>query len=215
MDRICLKLYDGTPQYVCTACRHCTSTYGKSMCKVKNRGCCWYFPKFTLFEVHKMSRSNVGRKILSYICSIKTAKIYNYYIHVKGYFDKIGLKKYLDTEECYENDVKDKSIFFRLCPFVKSREGCTLPQQYRSYVCNFFVCDDIKKKLKKHNEFNDYVSECSRYARWVNWENYSLEHILEENKLNLIDNFKGAVELLSSIPIENCEVKNLKEIEVL
>lgn len=215
MDRIYLKLHDGTPQYVCTTCRHCTSIYGKSMCKIKNRGCCWYFPKFTLFEVHKMSKSSIGRKILNYIHNIKTAKVYNYYIHVKGYFDKIGFKKYLDTEECYENDVKDKSIFFRLCPFVKPKQGCTLPQQYRSYVCNFFVCDSVKKKLKKYDEFKNYIRECNRYVRWIEWENCSLEHILEENKLNLIDDFKGAVELLSSIPLENCEVSNLKGIEVL
>ena len=214
MIELDLKLDQGIPQFGCSSCRNCQSIFGKSLCSIKNRGCCFYFPKFTLYEIHKMVRGKEGLKTLNKIIKLPRTKIYNYYIHAKGYFDEAGYKKYITTEEAYEFNIKDKSIFFRACPFVKQGIGCTLPRRYRSYVCNFFICDEIVKKAEKYDEFKNYIRERNSYVRWIEWENLSLQELLDEKKINLADNFEEVINALKSIPLEECEFPNLNSIMV-
>ncbi|MDS0526047.1 hypothetical protein NNC19_10180 [Clostridium sp. SHJSY1] len=202
------------PQYSCNSCYNCQSVFGTSLCEVKNRGCCWYFPKFTLHEIHKMVKSEEGMKILKNILSLPKVKIYNHYIHAEGYFDKEGYKKFINSEEGYESEVKDKTIFFRACPFVKSGKGCTLPKMYRSYVCNFFICEEIVKQVQKDEKFNSYIKERDSYVHWVDWENRSLEMLLNDSKINLINNFEQVVELLKNTPLRVYELKSLDTIVV-
>lgn len=215
MIKVNVNLDKGVPQYACTSCSKCTSIYGKSLCKIKNRGCCWYFPKFNLHEIHMMSKTEEGLKTLEYILSLPNIKIYNYYIHAKGYFDEEGYNTYLNTEEAYENNVKDKTIFFRACPFVEDGVGCNLPEQYRSYVCNFFICEEITEKLSKSPAYKKYLDERNSYAKWIQWENESLEMILKEKNINLINHFKEVVEVLKEIPLENFVFAKLETIEII
>ena len=60
MEKIFITNTEGTPQFGCSLCYKCNSIFGKSLCKVKNRGCCWYFPKFTLYDIQKMIKSEEG-----------------------------------------------------------------------------------------------------------------------------------------------------------
>lgn len=215
MIKIDLKVDEGIPQYGCSSCGNCKSVFANSLCSIKNRGCCWYFPKFTLYEIHKMVKGKDGLNTLKSILSVPKVDIYNYYIHAKGYFDKVGYKKYIKTEHVYDTDVKDKSMFFRACPFVKSGVGCTLPKRYRSYVCNFFICDEIIKKIEKHDEFKNYINERNNYVRWIEWENYSLETFLIEKKLNLKNGFDEIVNILRDMPLREYKFKNLDSIVIL
>lgn len=214
MIKLDLKLDQGIPQYSCSSCRNCKSVFGNSLCSIKNRGCCWYFPKFTLHEIHKMTKGKEGLKTLDKITKLPKTEIYNYYIHAKGYFDEAGYKKYITTEQAYKFNVKDKSIFFRACPFVKQEIGCTLPKRYRSYVCNFFICSEIVKKIEKYDEFKNYIKERNSYVRWIEWENLSLQELISEKKLNLANNFWDVITILKSIPLEKCEFPNLNSIVV-
>ena len=214
MIKIDLKLDQGIPQYGCSSCGNCQSVFGKSLCSIKNRGCCWYFPKFTLYEIHKMAKSEDGLGTLKNIISLPKTKVHNYYIHAEGYFDEAGYKEYIENGHQYDTEVKDKTIFFRTCPFVKPEMGCTLPKRYRSYVCNFFICDEIVKKLENHEEFKNYVNERNSYSRWIEWENVSLESLFMEQKLNLINNFEEIIDMLKDMPLRECEFRNLDPIEV-
>jgi hypothetical protein len=215
MIEIALKLDEGSPQYGCSSCSDCKSIYGKSLYSIENRGCCWYFPKFTLYDIHKMVSGKDGLKILNNIRSLPKVEIYNYYIHAKGYFDEVGYKKYIKTSQVYDDEVKDKSIFFRQCPFVTPGVGCTLPKRYRSYICNFFICDEISKKAEKYDEFKEYIKERNSYARWIEWENHSLEAFFIDKKLNLVNNFQEIISILKDMPLMEYEFKSLEEIMVL
>ncbi|NMM64980.1 hypothetical protein HBE96_20530 [Clostridium sp. P21] len=215
MVKINLKLNQGSPQYSCSSCMDCQSVFGKSLCSIKNRGCCWYFPKFTLYEIHKMVKEEDGLKALSKIINLPKVKIYNYYIHAKGYFDEVGYKKYIKTWHVHDSYVKDKSVFFRACPFVISGVGCTLPERYRSYVCNFFICDEIAKKAESYDEFKNYINERNSYAGWIQWENLSLEEFFTEKKLNLVENFEEIISILKKVPLREYEFKRLDPIVVL
>ncbi|MBD7912583.1 hypothetical protein [Clostridium cibarium] len=213
MIKIDLKIDQGIPQYSCNSCGNCQSVFGVSLCNIKNRGCCWYFPKFTLYDIHKMVKDEEGLKTLNSIRNLPDVEIYNYYIHAKGYFDEKSYIKYIESEQ-EDTNVQDKTIFFRACPFVKSAKGCTLPKRYRSYVCNFFICNEIISKIEKNDEFKNYIKERDSYVRWLEWENYSLEMVLREKRINLVNNFDKVINILKGIELRECKLRNLDSIVV-
>lgn len=213
MLNISLKIDQGIPQYACSSCSSCCSIFGKSLCNIKDRGCCWYFPKFTLYEIHKMAISEEGLKVLDTILKLPETKVYNYYIHAKGYFDKEGYNEYLERGDTDAANVEDKTIFFRACPFINPGVGCNLPHKYRSYICNFYLCNEISRQAEQYEVFKDYIKERNYYAKWIEWENRSLEMMLKEEGINLIQNFSEVLCLLKSIPIEEYEFPKLKPIE--
>lgn len=214
MIEINLKIDQGIPQYGCSSCSNCHSIFGNSLCSIKNRGCCWYFPKFTLYEIHKMVKEKDGLETLSRLMNIPKVEVHNYFIHAKGYFDEVGYKNYINSEQAYNTDVKDKTIFFRACPFVEQGVGCTLPKRYRSYVCNFFICEEVVKKVESYSQYKQYVNERNNYVRWIEWENLSIETFLTEKKLNLINDFDEVITILKDMPIRECEFRSLHPIVV-
>lgn len=210
---IYLKLEQGVPQYVYTGCGSCRSIFGKSLCSIKNRGCCWYFPKFSLHEIHKMAKNPEGTEILQNMRKLPGVVIYNYYIHAKGYFDEKGYKSFLESGQAYKYDVEDKSVFFRACPYVRPGKGCILPVEYRSCVCNFFICREAVEEVSGNNSFEEYIKERDKYVRWIEWQNYSLEMLLKENGLTLAKNFDGVIEALKDISLEYYEFPQLPPLE--
>ena len=257
MEKIFITNTEGTPQFGCSLCYKCNSIFGKSLCKVKNRGCCWYFPKFTLYDIQKMIKSEEGISTLNRILKLPNIKIYNYYIHAVGYFDYDSHDKYIKnngtcelpyaTEEqikevrseiISENDeyyiyeeyneydsdknnsikkprvINDVSMFFRACPFVIDGQGCTLNKKYRTYICNFFLCDEITDNLIEESTFKKYKEERDNYIRWIEWENSSLESLLRHKNINLVKNFNDVINLLKEIEINEYEFPNLDEINI-
>lgn len=161
-----------------------------------------------------MVKSEEGMGILNNILKVPGTVIYNYYIHSKGYFDTGGYKCFLESGQADMYDVKDKTIFFRICPFVKLGEGCSLPMKYRSYICNFFICNEINEDLEKYDAFKNYIKERDSYVRWVDWENNCLEITLREKELTLTENFHEVISTLRDIPLENYEFPNLPPIDL-
>lgn len=216
MGKIYVDFDEEIPRYACTSCFNCTSIMGESHCKIKNRGCCWYFPKFTLFEIQRMSKTLEGLQTLNTIIKTPSSTIYQYYIHTKGYFDSEGYSKYIHEEFHFrENLPKDSTIFFRACPFVIDSKGCTLPPKYRTHICNFFICDEIIKEAESNDIYKKYIKERASYSRFVDWENSSLKRVLIENNTNLISNFEKTIKLLQSIPITEYEFPHLEPIEYI
>lgn len=215
MDRISLKLEQGIAQFACSACSSCSSVTGMSLCSIKDRGCCWYFPKFTLHDIHRMTKTSEGLEILGKICALAEVRIYNYYIHAKGYFDEEGYKGYMESIEVHEYDIDDKTIFFRGCPFIIPGSGCTLPVQYRTCVCNFYICDEILAEASKYDEFQAYIRERDHYVKWVERENRSLEYLLAGMRINLADDFDEVIGVLKDIPLEQYEFPQLAPVSII
>lgn len=214
MGKIYLQFDDGVPQFVCTACSNCQSLLGMSLCAIQNRGCCAYFPKFELHDVHKMSKAPEGLELLDQIRSLPGTIRYHYYIHAKGQFDENSYNRFILSGQASEYELEDKTVFFRTCPFVKPGRGCTLPVKYRHYICNVFICREVVEKAVEPGLFQEYTDACSSYARWIKWENDSLEMLLREKGINLKENFEEVVEFLRDIPIENYEFPTLPEIDI-
>lgn len=213
MKKIYTDLDEGTPRYICSGCSNCSSVIGKSLCKVKNRGCCWYFPKFYLYDIQKMSKSMDGLIVLDKIRNNPDTEIYNYFIHGKGYFDKEGYDEYLKSNNQVETEyIEDHSIFFRACPFVKPGRGCSLPPRFRTFVCNFFICKEIVESIKGNNIFKIYENERLRYSRWLDWENEGLRHVLTEKGITLAKDFDETVKFLQDLPIDEYQFPYLEPI---
>jgi len=213
MTKIYVELDHNIPRYACTSCSSCDSLIGKSLCKVKNRGCCWYFPKFTLVDIQRMSKAPDGLKVLNKIINNPGTQIYNYYIHAKGFFDEAEYEKYMESGMLLEGDyIEDHTIFFRGCPFVKPGKGCTLPPRYRTFVCNFFICKEITEAAQCHEMFQRYDEERLRYSRWLDWENESLKYILSQDNLTLQSNFAETIKKLQELDLSMYEFPYLEPI---
>ena len=253
MERICFSNNEGIPQYSCSTCYRCNSIFGKSLCEIKKRGCCWYYPKFTLYEIHKMVKDKDGLATLNKILNLPNTIIYNYYIHCKGFFDSESYELFvnsngtsslkfatdfeikevnesiikeenLHTYEEYDIQevnslekpkvIKDVSMFFRACPFIEPGKGCSLDIKYRSFICNFFICDEITEKLDNNSEFKRYIEERDNYIRWIEWENSSLESLLRQQKLNLVNNLNEVIETLKGINLNEYNFPELNDIHL-
>lgn len=213
MRKIYVETDHNVPRYACTDCSTCSSLIGKSLCKVKNRGCCWYFPKFSLVDIQRMSKTPDGLKVLNRIIDNPGTKIYNYYIHAKGFFDEAGYKKYMESGQLLDTDyIEDHTIFFRACPFAKPGKGCTLPPRHRTFVCNFFICKEITDAARPYEMFKSYEDERLRYSRWLDWENESLKQLLAEGNLTLHGNLAEIIQLLQELEASQYEFPELEPI---
>ena len=213
MGKIYTELDEGTPRYGCSDCSSCSSIIGKSLCKVKNRGCCWYFPKFYLYDIQKMSKFMEGLVVLDKIINNPGTEIYNYFIHGKGYFDKEEYDEYLKSHNQVEaGDIVDYTIFFRACPFVKPGRGCSLPPRFRTFVCNFFICKEIVESIEDKSIYKIYEDERLNYSRWLDWENEGLKHVLTEKGITLAKDFDETVKFLQELPINEYQFPFLEPI---
>lgn len=223
MESLYADFDENVPRYVCTSCAKCSSLFGQSLCKVKNRGCCFYFPKFNLLNLQRMSKSSTGLSILNKILNNEGTEIFHYYIYAKGYFEKENYLRFINYQDLTEQEetvilqshefnVKDLTQFFRACPFVKEGVGCTIPPKFRATVCNFFICDEIKIYLTNKNLLNIYNSACENYSRWENWVNNSLILLLKNYNLNLKDNFNDCLHLLMETDLDEYEFPKLPDL---
>lgn len=193
--------YDmGVPQIGCTDCGKCNSIIGRSLCKITNRGCCHYFPEFTLVDIQRMATLEGGRKALDMILSNPGTIVNSFNIYSKGYFDKEAYDQYIASGNIMEaGSIRDHTIFFRTCPFVMPGSGCKLPPRFRTTVCNFFICAEILERPDLQDNFKVYLEERSRYARWIYRESGILQHILAEKGLNLISDISASMNLLAEM----------------
>lgn len=215
MEKIYLDVCSGVPRYVYTGCNHCTSSMGKSLCEFKHRGCCFYYPKFELLNIQRMAKSLKGLQILELIKQEPKTTINRFSIHTQGFFNKESYEAYKSTEDFYSGeDPKDKSLLFKACPFVKDGVGCTIPHNFRDNVCNFFICKEALSNDKVKEAYTPYLEAMQDYIRWVEWENITLQHLLIEDKLNLIDDFKNTIKFLQEISLDVYEFPHLTPIYI-
>lgn len=213
MGNIFINYDVGIPQIACTDCGKCGSLMGMSLCKIGNRGCCHYFPEFTLVDIQRMAVLEGGKKVLDLILENPGASVNNYSIYVKGRFDKNAYERYISSGNTINaGNIKDHTIFFRTCPFVIPGAGCKLPVRFRTIVCNFFLCEEILERPGLEERFKPYLDERSRYSRWHYRENVSLQHILTENGLGLVSGFDASLSLLAGTGLSNYEFPALEPV---
>lgn len=213
MSSMWINFNNNVPQISCSSCGSCTSLMGISLCDIKNRGCCYYYPKFTLLDIQRMSKSLKGLNTLELIKNNPNTIIKEFYIHSKGYFDEDGYNKYLkNNSPIGENLINDQSIFFKTCPFIKPNFGCIIDAEFRTIICNFFICKEVLDSVVDKTLIEKYLCERESYVKWHEWENEGLKHLLLQEHITLVNNFDMVVEYLQSLPLDTYEFPNLPKI---
>lgn len=212
MSKVYLENCNEVPRLVCTDCGSCSSVMGTSLGSIRGRGCCSYFPEYNLTEIQRIVKLPGGREALDIILKNPGTVVHNYYIHAKGKFERQAYEKYIEEGNLIETPIRDHTIFFRTCPFVIPEKGCLLEPQFRSTVCNFFVCSEILENPDRIQEFNTYINERVRYSHWIYRESQELQHILVENGLNLTGDLEGSLKLLSELELSLYEFPQLPEV---
>lgn len=213
MEKIFIDYDMGVPQIGCTECGKCSSIMSKSLCAVTDRGCCHYFPEFTLVDIQRMVTLEGGWEALQTILSNPGTIINNYNIYSKGFFDREGYDRYLSSGNLLETgSIRDHTIFFRCCPYVIPGKGCKFPPRFRTTVCNFFICSEILERPDIKERSLEYLEERSRYSRWVYRESGILQHILTESGLSLADNLDACLEMLAGMEQSLYEFPELEPI---
>lgn len=206
---------EGVPRLAYTGCAWCSSTMGISLCQVRNRGCCSYFPKFYPVEIQRMMHSKKGRKLLNTIIKHPGTVLFDDHIQVKGNFYAAQYDKMRQEGRIPVDDrSQDNTIYFRTCPFVCPGIGCTLPVRYRSYVCNFFVCREVLEDPANEEQLAPFVRERDNYIRFLQWENNQLIEAMQCEGLTLRENTKEAITLLALIPIDQYEYPRLEPVNL-
>lgn len=167
-------------------------------------------PKFNLFDLQRMTKSKEGQLVIKKILENKNIKIFNYYIQAVGYFDKVNFEKFREHTKSNLFKGTDLSIHFKACPFVEDGKGCSIPPQFRTPVCNFFLCKEIKNELKEKNLLKEYEDSAKEYYRYYEFENKNLIELLEERGSTLKHNIEECLNFLKSIDCYTCEFPNLK-----
>jgi hypothetical protein len=213
MGKVYLDYSEGVPRLGCADCGTCSSVMGTSLCSIKDRGCCSYFPEFNLAEIHRLVKLRGGREVLDTILKNPGTEVCNYSIHAKGVLEQQAYEEYLKKGDLIETPIQDHTIFFRTCPFVVPGKGCLFEPQHRTTVCNFFICSEILERPDCKEQFRLYIEERTRYSRWIYRESQELQHIMAENGLNLRSDLNGCLELLNELPLSVYEFPELLPVE--
>lgn len=204
----CLSYHfeDNIPLFRCGLCGKCEGFLeSKSLIHIKNRGCCWYFPKYTLMDIKNILQLN-RRDFIYEISKYKNTKISSFYIEVNGYFDEEGFKNYQGKEDF------DTKLFFRLCPFI-GENGCSIDYKLRPHPCNLYLCREVIEFCKE--QYDIYSRERRDYYSYMNYYNEVIKARLKEEKLDLISNFDMSIKLIEEIEVPKFEARNLKPINIL
>lgn len=197
MGSVFFEQSGNTPRFGCTDCMACQSVIGTSLNAVQMRGCCMYFPEFSLVDIRNMVTAEGGSEVLSRILAHPGSEIHPFRIRVKGSFDEAGHAAYRQDEPLPgSEEIRDDTVFFRTCPFVVSGVGCSIPLAFRTVVCNFFVCRELWDRAEDPSLAETYRRELERYSSWLHRECLSFQHLFEEYGVDLLHNRDTALRLL-------------------
>lgn len=197
---IAYKVINNTPIFKCSFCNSCSSMESKNMLGIK-RGCCFYFPKYSLIDIKNILKFN--RYFLFKLITKKNVITHDYFIEVKGTFDKATYNNFLKNsteEELLKYGNFDKTLFFKKCFFVTPK-GCSIDFRLRPHQCNLYLCRKIT--TNPNYLYKKYSRERKDYFAYCNYVNTLLIQYLQENLLTLKTNFKQSVNFLEKIKIND------------
>lgn len=199
-----------TPIFKSNFCGNCSSfVESTSYATIKNRGCCWYFPKYTLMDIKNVIDSG-SKEFIYELLNSKNSKVGQYYIISEGEFNEEKysdyLKDMLDSNESLDFDSK---LFFRLCPFATSK-GCSIDFALRPHPCNLYLCREMLPMCGE--AYKEYSEERKDYYSYMNYFSDTLRYALIDEEVNLLKNPLRAIEIIENTEIPKFLPRNLNPI---
>lgn len=209
-SNISYEVTNNTPIFKCSFCNNCTSMESTNMLGIK-RGCCFYFPKYSLIDIKNIT--NFKEDFLFKLITKKNVIIHDYFLEVKGTFDKTAYSRFIKNsteEELSKYGSFDTRLFFKKCFFI-TPNGCSIDFRLRPHQCNLYLCRKLSES--SNHSYAKYSRERKDYFAYCNYINTMLIQYLRENFLTLKNNFKQSVNFLEKIKIDNfffSKLENLK-----
>ncbi|WDC84462.1 hypothetical protein PL321_01260 [Caloramator sp. mosi_1] len=198
---------DNIPLFRCSLCGRCDGFIESKSYINKNRGCCWYYPKYTLMDIKNII--SLGRE--DFIRELSTKEnVYksNYFLEVRGYFDEEGYKK-SNLKQDIDFDTK---LFFRLCPFWQEN-GCKIEFKLRPHPCNLYLCREVIELCK--DGYSEFSKERRDYFSYMNYFNEVIKHELMEKRMDLTSDFEGTLDFIKNYQVPNFEPRLLRELHFI
>lgn len=210
MNKLQYENTNNIPVFKCNFCGHCSGILeATSYTNIKNRGCCWYFPKYNLVDMKNII--TLGKKNFVYVLlNMKNAVINKYSIEVKGTFDE---EKYLEFIKENPNSIEDNfdpKLFFKVCAFSRP-DGCHLDFSLRPHPCNLYLCRTVINRCGE--VYKNYSRERKDYYAYCNYFDESIKQILMEKKVNLQSDPFKAIEIIEDFQMPPFGGGNLESIE--
>lgn len=202
------KFKQNIPIFKCDFCGKCSGFLeSTSKCSVKNRGCCWYFPKYNLVDIKNILNLNKESFIYK-ICKMQNSYVSQYHIRVNGEFLKDDYEKYI----LYNNDVLgfDTKLFFRLCPFLGTN-GCSLDFSLRPHPCNLYLCRKLIKWCGI--KYNEYSKERKDYYAYCNYFHEYIKELLIDARTSLCENIEKSLFIIKKFKMPYFHNRILDDLE--
>lgn len=186
------------PVFKCNFCGHCSGILeATSHTNIKNRGCCWYFPKYNLVDIKNII--NIGKKNFIYaLLNMKNTVINKYSIEVQGIFDKERYLEYVkENSDSIETNF-DTKLFFRVCSFFRPN-GCHLDFNLRPHPCNLYLCRTVINCCGE--DYKNFSSERKDYFSYCNYFNEVIKEVLMDAKVNLQSDPFKAIEIIEAFSL--------------
>lgn len=211
MHKLEYEFNNNSPVFKCSFCGNCGSfVESTSYTSIKTRGCCWYFPKYSLMDLKNIIDS--GNKSFIYkLLNMRNSEIHQYHINVNGEFNKEKYEEYL-KESFYEDSEDsdfDPKLFFRLCPFATTK-GCSIPFDLRPHPCNLYLCREVINACGE--DYKDFSKERKDYYSYCKYYSDTLKYALMDNGVDLESDPFKAIDILQDTEIPGFEFKHLSPI---
>lgn len=208
MFTLSYEFRNNIPVFHCNICGNCVNFLESISYIDINRGCCWYFPKYTLMDIKNII--NIGK--IDFIYSLlknPSSTISQYFIQVRGFYDKNKYKFY--SESNLPNSNFDSKLFFKACPFIE-KTGCTMDFQLRPHPCNLYLCREIIQECGKL--YKQYSIERKDYYSYCNYFNESLKYELINEHTDLLKDKAKSLNILKAADIPRYKPMKLKKISL-
>lgn len=214
MFNLSYEFKNNIPLFKCTYCGKCYSCIESKNFFYINRGCCWYFPKYTLVDIKNIL--NLGKKdFILNLFNMPNAYILQYSIIIQGIFDYDKYEEYKNKnyclDACEDNTINsfNTKLFFKLCPFFKNN-GCSLDYSLRPHPCNLYLCRDVIDLC--YDYYKNYSRERKDYFAYCNYFNESIKYLLIDNRVNFLTNLNKSLNLIENFDMPSFKPCTLRRI---
>lgn len=207
MFTLSYEFHDNIPVFKSNFCGKCSGVLeSTSLVNRTMRGCCWYFPKYTLVDIKNII-SHGRIDFIHSLLKLEYSHISQYFIEVTGRFDSESFFNYSRTVENMPDF--DNKLFFRLCPFCGTH-GCNIDFSLRPHPCNLYLCRTMIEKC--NDSYLPFSKERRDYYSYCNYFDESIKQELKYNRVDLISNTEASLSVIENFEMPDFEPRKLDKL---
>ena len=201
-----------TKAFLCSSAAQCGCCSGIETENIfaANRGCCFYFPQYTLIDLRTVAAIDPG--FIDALQANPNSVIHEDHLVVHGFYNQAAHDVFrLDAEARDQKKYQgfDTSLQFRKCAFC-TEAGCSIAFRLRPHPCNLYLCRGVIDRCSE--PYRAYSRERKDYFAYCHYMNEILADELAHRGLSLTADFTGSIAALIDTPIDTFEFADLAPI---